>query len=287
MTTRIPREAAEAPEAAEAADPQALADVLLAAQDKAQLLASLAAWHPGLDLPAAYAVARAVHARKLARGATAVGRKIGFTNADMWARYGVHQPIWGPVYGHSVVHCLSGQAVCSLGAFTQPKIEPEIVLRLHSAPAPGATLHEVLACIDRVAHGFEIVQSPFPNWQFDAVDAVCAGSLHAALFIGPPRSVADLSDAPLASLQDFDITLFCDGQAIDQGGGHKVMGNPVAALAHLVSLLAKQPLSPPLLAGEWITTGTLTAAHPVRAGQTWHTLLQGIDLPALQMRFMD
>ena len=268
-------------------DPQALADQLLAAQDGAQTLAPLAARHPGLDLPAAYAVARAVHARKLARGATAVGRKIGFTNADMWARYGVQQPIWGPVYGHSLVHCPSGQAVCSLGAFTQPKIEPEIVLRLCSVPAPGAELAEVLACIDQIAHGFEIVQSPFPNWQFDAADAVCAGSLHASLVVGAPRSVADLGDAPLTSLQGFGITLFCEGQAIDQGAGHKVLGNPVAALAHLVSLLANQPLSPPLVAGEWITTGTLTAAHAVRAGQTWHTTLQGIDLPGLQLRFSD
>ena len=268
-------------------DLQTLAEQLLAAQDAAQTLAPLATLHPGLDLPGAYAVARAVHAKKLARGATAAGRKIGFTNADMWARYGVRQPIWGPVYEHSVVHCPGGQGRCSLGAFTQPKIEPEIVFRVLRAPAPGAELHAVLACIDQVAHGFEIVQSPFPDWQFEAADAVCAGSLHAALYIGPPRSVASLGAAALASLQDFEITLFCDGSAVDQGAGHKVLGNPVAALAHLVSLLASQPLSPPLQAGEWITTGTLTAAHAVYAGQTWHTTLQGIDLPGLQLRFGD
>ena len=268
-------------------DAQTLADQLLAAQDAAQMLAPLAAQHPSLDLPGGYAVALAVHARKLARGATAAGRKIGFTNADMWVRYGVHQPIWGPVYEHSVVHCPSGQGRCSLGAFTQPKIEPEIVFSLHRAPAPGAELAEVLACIHQVAHGFEIVQSPFPNWQFEAADAVCAGSLHAALYIGPPCSVADLGDAPLASLQDFGIALFCGAELIDQGQGNKVLGNPVAALAHLVSLLASQPVSPPLLPGEWITTGTLTAAHSVRAGQTWHTTLQGIGLPGLQLLFSD
>ena len=60
-------------------DVQTLAEQVLAAQDAAQhaaqdaaqhaaqALAPLAALHPGLDLPAAYAVARAVHARKLAR----------------------------------------------------------------------------------------------------------------------------------------------------------------------------------------------------------------------------
>jgi 2-keto-4-pentenoate hydratase len=260
---------------------------MLAALDAAQTLAPLAARHPGLDLEQAYAVARALHAKRRARGALAAGRKIGFTNADMWARYGVHQPIWGPVYEHTLVDCPSGTAWCSLGPFIQPKIEPEIVFKLHQSPAPGAGLHDVLACISHVAHGFEIVQSPYPNWQFDAADAVCAGSLHAALYIGPPCSVADLDSNPLLALQNFDITLHRDGAAIDHGQGNKVLGNPVAALAHLVTLLASQPLSPPLVAGEWITTGTLTAAHPVQAGQTWHTTLQGIKLPGLQLVFTD
>jgi 2-keto-4-pentenoate hydratase len=266
---------------------QALASRMLAAFDSAQTLAPLAARYPGLDMPAAYAVAHALHQQKLARGARHVGRKIGFTNADMWARYGVHQPIWGAVYEHSVVHCASEVVHCSLGAFMQPKIEPEIVFQLKKAPAPGASLPEVLACIDQVAHGFEIVQSPYPDWKFEAADAVCAGSLHAALYIGPACSVAELGLSPLALLQDFGVALFCDGQAIEQGQGSKVLGNPVAALAHLATLLANQPNSPPLQPGEWITTGTLTAAYPVRAGQAWHTTLQGIRLPGLRLNFTD
>ena len=270
-----------------ATDPETLANEVLAAQDAARTLAPLTARYAGLDLPGAYAVAQRIEAKKLARGARVAGRKIGFTNADMWTRYGVRQPIWGAMYEHSVVHCPDAVGRCNLRAFTQPKIEPEIVFRLHQTPALGAALTEVLACIDQVAHGFEIVQSPYPDWKFEAADAVCAGSLHAALYIGPPCSVAELGPSPLTLLQDFNVALFCDAQAIDQGQGNKVLGNPVAALAHLVSLLASQPQSPAPRPGEWITTGTLTAAHPVRAGQTWHTTLQGLVLPGLQLRFSD
>lgn len=52
-----------------------------------------------------------------------------------------------------------------------------------------------------------------------------------------------------------------------------------------VQLLATQPQSPPLQAGEIVTTGTLTAAHRVSPGENWRTTLQGIALPGLAMTF--
>jgi 2-oxo-3-hexenedioate decarboxylase len=42
----------------------------------------------------------------------------------------------------------------------------------------------LLACIDWVAHGFELVQSIFPGWKFSAPDAAAAFGLHGALLIG-------------------------------------------------------------------------------------------------------
>jgi 2-oxo-3-hexenedioate decarboxylase len=34
-----------------------------------------------------------------------------------------------------------------------------------------------------------------------------------------------------------------------------------------------------------VTTGTLTTAQPVRAGETWRTVLQGIPLRGLELSF--
>jgi 2-oxo-3-hexenedioate decarboxylase len=54
-----------------------------------------------------------------------------------------------------------------------------------------------------------------------------------------------------------------------------VLGGPLTALAFLVDLLKKQPAAPPLRAGEIISTGTLTDAHPVAPGETWRTEVTG------------
>jgi 2-oxo-3-hexenedioate decarboxylase len=56
-------------------------------------------------------------------------------------------------------------------------------------------------------------------------------------------------------------------------------------LRHLVDLLARDVVNPPLAAGEIITTGTLTRVPPVAPDQTWTTTLTGIPLDGIEVRF--
>jgi 2-oxo-3-hexenedioate decarboxylase len=67
--------------------------------------------------------------------------------------------------------------------------------------------------------------------------------------------------------------------------GANVLGSPLASLGYLVELLRKQPEAPPLRAGETITTGVLTDAHPVAPGETWRTEISGLPLRGLTIEF--
>lgn len=266
-------------------DLEVLAAEMKSAQDDARQIEPLSARHPGFDLAAAYEVAHRVHRARLAEGARPLGRKIGFTNPAIWDEYGVREPIWGYLYDRTVVRLAGTQASCRLGRFAEPKLEPEIVLGLRAAPRPGAGIPELVRAIDWVAHGFEIVQSHFPGWKFRAPDTAADQGLHGALLVGPPQPLAALGPDPAATLESFMLDLACDGRQVERGRGSNVLGSPLAALAHLVSVLARQ--GAPLGAGELVTTGTLTAAHPARPGETWHTELHGIALPGLTVRFED
>ncbi len=263
----------------------ALARAIEAAHDEVRQIPPFTSQHPGFDLPLAYAVARETHAARIARGARAVGRKIGFTNPGMWARYGVRAPIWAHVYDNTV-EPEAAEHRCSLGRFTEPKIEPEIVLHLRAAPPPGADAAAVLACVDWVAHAFEIVQSHFPRWEFRAADTVADQSLHARLLLGPRQPVERLGADAIGALAAFRVELACDGQVRDSGSGANVLGSPLAAIAHLCAVLAEQRDEPPLAAGELVSTGTLTMAHAVRPGETWRTAIAGIALPGLTVAFV-
>lgn len=268
-----------------APDLAAVARRVKAAQDEVRRIEPLLSQSEGIDLAAAYEVADLVHRARIEEGARPLGRKIGFTNPDMWRLYGVSEPIWAYVYDTTVVH-LSGHAgECSLARLVEPRIEPEIVFCLHTAPPAGAGPQALLGCIEWVAHAFEIVQSHAPGWRFTAPDAVMDGALHGMLLLGAPQPPAALGDDPIATLERFTVELSCDGATRAAGRGSNVLGQPLTALAHLVAVLDRQPGYPPLQAGEIVTTGTVTVAPPVHPGETWRTRLEGIALPGLCVEF--
>jgi len=249
-------------------------------------IASFTSRDPSFDLARAHAVAASLHRARLARGERPVGRKIGFTNRNLWAEYGVHEPIWGYVYDTTLSVAAGGRADLAIGRLLEPRIEPEIVL--HFARTPPVTRDEaaILACIDWIAHGFEIVQSPFPGWKFKAADTIAAGGLHAALVVGSPMPVASIPDCA-RQLREFHVALARNGTVEAEGTGANVLDSPLLAFAHLAEGLAHTPQFPPVEAGEVVTTGTLTAALLVTPGEIWSTSLAGIDLAGLEIAFRE
>jgi 2-oxo-3-hexenedioate decarboxylase len=222
----------------------------------------------------------------MAGGWRPVGRKIGFTNRTIWPRYGVYLPMWAHMWAHTVHHAPGNRAQLALAPFVQPRIEPEVVFKL-KAPVPDTDdARVVLACVEWIAPGFEIVQSHFPGWKFAAADCTAAFGLHAALVIGAPLAVTDRNRDELATvLPGFTLTLRRSGMVIDTGTGANVLDSPALALAHLAGVLAGQPQFPPLAAGEIVTTGTVTDAWPVTPGETWTSDYGALGLPGLTLTF--
>jgi 2-oxo-3-hexenedioate decarboxylase len=262
----------------------AIAAEALALLDSGRSTSSFSARYPVFDLASAYRVAAAMRAMRESRGEKAIGRKIGFTNRTIWPEYNVHAPMWGYVYDRTVHELAPAGADFALTGFSEPRIEPEIVFGIGRAPVPGMDDAALFSCIEWVAHGFEIVQSVFPGWKFSPADTVAASGLHGALLIGPRHKMT--ADADWARmLATFEIDLFRDGALADHGRAANVLGGPLHALRHLVELLARNQVNPPLAAGEIVTTGTLTRAFPVAAGETWHTKLVGVPLEGARVRF--
>jgi 2-keto-4-pentenoate hydratase len=260
-------------------------DAILDAVESHRLIGLLSDGDPSLDEDGAYAIAWEVHARRLGWGERPVGRKIGFTNRTIWAEYGVWAPIWSHVYDSTVHHAPDSRAPrVAIGHLLQPRIEPEI--QLHFTRTPPVTRDEaaILDCIDWIAHGFEIVQSLYPDWKFRSVDAIAAFGLHGALVVGTPVAVRDVDDC-VAKLRSFTVALSRDGREEAAGGGADVLDTPLLAFAHLAEMLGRQARFAPVQAGEIVTTGTLTAARSVSPGETWTTRLDGIDLPGMSVTF--
>ena len=267
-------------------DVQEIAREAFAVLGTGRQVAPFSARWPDFRLEDAYRVAAAVRTQRETRGERPVGRKIGFTNRTIWAEYNVHAPMWGYLYDRTVRDLPNGSMGASLRGLAEPRIEPEIVFGLATAPAPGMNERALLGCIDWVAHGFEIVQSIFPGWKFEASDTIAANGVHGALLIGPRHPFAPHAAEWRQKLSTFEIELACDGRLIDRGTAENVLGGPLSALRHLVGLLASDPVNPKLAAGEIVSTGTLTKAMPVAPGETWTATPKGIPLDPVHLRFV-
>ena len=128
----------------------AVAQRLLAALDAAQTIALPSAPDRSFMLADAFAVGMRLSELRSARGERALGYKIGFTNRGIWARYGVHAPIWGPVW-NSTTTLLDGRThTASLTGLCQPAIEPEVVFGFARTPRAGMSLAALAGCLDWV-----------------------------------------------------------------------------------------------------------------------------------------
>jgi 2-keto-4-pentenoate hydratase len=245
---------------------------------RARLEASPLPWPATVPagVPLAYATALAVRAARSVEGERPVGYKVGFTNRTIWPRYEVYGPIWGTVWDSSLSRINASapnEGVLSLQGLCEPRIEPEVVFSLREAPPPDCSAAELVAAVAWIAHGYEIVHTHFPGWKFSAAQAVADGGLHGRLLVGHavklPAGLAP--EALMDALAGLRLKLYGDGVLKDEGVGANVLDGPVQALLHFVRELRATPDAPALRAGDIITTGTLTDAWPVQAGQTWHT----------------
>jgi 2-oxo-3-hexenedioate decarboxylase len=265
---------------------QTIARELLQAHDQAKLIPSIAARNPDFDLDAAYQVAAELMRVRRSRGSRPVGRKIGFTNRSIWALYGVDAPMWAHVYDDTVRYAQEGRAQVSLAGTVSPRMEPEIAFKLR-APIPAGCndAEQLLRSCEWYAHSVEIVHSHF-DWKFKLADATADWACHVRLVIGEPHAICDEDVPALArALPGIRAALLKGGVRQIEGVGADVLGSPAYALGFLADLLARQAFMQPLAAGEVISTGTISDALPVQAGEIWSTEITGLPLQGLTIAY--
>ncbi len=241
----------------------------------------------GITMTEAYALALELRSKRIARGERAVGYKIGFTNRNIWATYGVHAPVWSTVWArglhyasHSILSTLSLENPIKTSA---SKIEPEVVFSFKQPPHPGMTDAQLADCLEWAAFGFEIVHCHYENWKFTAPDAVIDFGLHAHLFVGEPVPLNG-SLAAARSLSQLNVSLLCDGEVKDYGVGSNVLDGPFEALKHFVNEITQMEGAPALKAGDVVTTGTLTGAWPLHAAQRWSVQIENAPLRGFELQ---
>lgn len=272
----------------------AVARELLDAYANRQILpVPLTTRDPAFDLSAAYAVEAELARRRRAEGRATVGRKVGYANKAIWRALKLETLVWAHMYDDTVRHAGGDPVSLPIAHMCSPKIEPEIVFKIR-APAPSAVEGpldgasdpaDVLAHVEWIALGFEIIDCVFADWKFQPPDFVAAFGLHAALVVGEPRPI-DAAAIPtlVEQLAQFKVRLSRNGELVEEGSGRNSLRSPALCLGELSAAISRRMPDEPLGAGELVSSGTLTESKPIAAGETWTAVVEGLDLPPLTLQ---
>jgi 2-oxo-3-hexenedioate decarboxylase len=214
---------------------------------------------PGLALAEAYEIQHAVVGRRLARGERLAGTKLGMTSRAKMAQMGISEVICGQLTDAMAVP--DGGTV-DLARLIHPRVEPEVAFRLAREVDLADPDVDIVACVDAVAPGLEIIDSRYADFRFSLPDVV-ADNTSAAFFVAGPWRALD--EVMREALSDLTVELVIDGEVVERGSTGEILGHPLDALRALVPLARTRGF--PLTAGQVVLAGAATAAAPLRPGR--------------------
>lgn len=206
-----------------------------------------------LDLDDAYAIQRAGTELRVARGENVVGWKLGYTSSAMRAQMGIEHPNFGPLTD-AMLLAHDGAVSASL---IQPRVEPEIGLRLAQPLTGEVSLDDVMDAVGEAFACLEVVDSVYPDYRFRLEDNTADGSSAAQVAVGPALPSLD-------RLESVAVVLLHNGENAGSATGSAASGHPAAGVVWLVAQLARKGRQ--LRAGDIVITGGLTRAVPLNFG---------------------
>ncbi|BBZ59089.1 2-keto-4-pentenoate hydratase [Mycolicibacterium monacense] len=206
---------------------------------------------PDLDLRTAYAIQDETLCRRVERGETVVGVKLGLTSRAKQQRMGISSPL---VAWLTDAMTLPAGAPLPEGALIHPRVEPELVFVMKDRlSGPGVTAAQAMSAVGHVYAGMEIIDSRYRDFRFTLPDVVADNASSGRYVTGPiglPPEELDLSlEACLVEV---------DGVIVDSATGAAVQGHPAEALALAANVLADRNM---VIERGWIVlTGGMTDA---------------------------
>lgn len=230
-------------------------------------IAPLTDREPELGIEDAYRIQQRMIERRLQKGETVIGKKIGVTSKPVQQMLKVFQPDFGLLLSGMVYAESQPIAVETLIA---PRAEAEVAFILkRDLNGPGVTAADVLRATDYVLPCFEIVDSRIQDWKIKIQDTV-ADNASCGVFVlgGCARSLRglDLSVAGMVVEKNGDI--------VSTTAGASVQGSPVNAVAWLANTLGA--LGIPLKAGEVILSGSQSPLMNAAPGDSFLCSVGGL-----------
>jgi 2-keto-4-pentenoate hydratase len=190
-------------------------------------------------------------------GGEVIGYKIACTNVTAQQQLNVT----GPFYGRLISSfCCDSPGRLRADDFFMRVVEAEFAFRMaRDLPAGVHSIEEIVAAIEGVIPGIEIVDSRFEDWTtIGALSLTADNACNAAWVKGTL-----LKDWQAIDLAAQPVKLFVNGNFLREGSGRAVLGHPLNAMQWLSRNVA-------LKAGQYVTTGVTMEVYMGERGDRIH-----------------
>lgn len=231
---------------------ESVAAELLACEAERRSRGSFHAEWPELDLAMGYRIQDANLAKRVERGETVVGVKLGLTSRAKQRRMGIEDPSVAWLTDAMILP--AGEPI-PRDRLIHPRVEPEIAFVMKDRlEGPGVTAAQAYAAVGQVLGAAEVIDSRYAGFQFSIGDAVADNGSSGFFVTGPIALSPDQLDLSLEG-----VLVEVDGEIVDSATGAAVMGHPAEALAFAANDLATRGQA--IGAGWLVLTGGITDAH--------------------------
>ncbi|KKK39249.1 2-keto-4-pentenoate hydratase [Mesobacillus campisalis] len=228
--------------------------------EEGRAVSPLTELYSSLTVDEAYQVQLKTIEQKVSEGQRIVGKKIGLTSFAMQNLLGVDQPDYGHLLEHMEV---KNKGEIALNTLFQPKVEGEIAFILKKdLKGPSVTEQEVLEATDYIVPSLEIVDSRIKDWKIKLQDTIADNASCGLYVLGEQKVELEGLD-----LTKIEMSLYKNGELINQGTGADVLGHPAKCVAWLANKLSDYSVI--LKAGEVILSGALSAAVDAQKGDSF------------------
>ena len=219
------------------------------------------------DVVSAYAVQGVLTARRQARGARVVGRKIGLTASAVQRQLGVDRPDFGVLFADMDA---SFDAVIDIDAFIAPRIEAEVAFVLGAdLDSPTLEMADVRAAVDYATAALEIVDSRIADWDIRLADTIADNASSGAFVLGDRhRELGDFEPRAVS------MEMFEADRLVSTGDGAACLGDPLNALLWLARTM--RDFDEPLRAGQVVLSGALGPMVDVSPGADFRAEISGL-----------
>lgn len=230
----------------------ASAEALFQADQTGRQIGILSVAHPEITMDDAYAIQAALIQKKLAKGRSVLGWKIGLTSRAMQQALGIDIPDSGVLLDDMAI---ANGATIPAGRFIQPRIEAEIAFVMKTPLTGRVSRAEVLGATDYVAPAIEILDTrikradPATGQPRKVFDTIADNAANAGIILGDGRFSPFEHD-----LRWTGAIVSANGQVEETGLGAGVLDDPVTGIIWLAERLEQYGAA--IAAGQVILSGS-------------------------------